>query len=653
MALSFSLFDSLQSPVWIFDIEKKKIVWVNTAALPLWESHSKEELLARNFSHDMSQAVTALLNHYQDCFYKKETIKTWWSFTPNHILKRALCHFSGIELEDKSMGMLVQVIAEESSLRRELAFSNCSNLALLFDETGQLLSKNEAFRLTYGHHLVSLNNFLGDENLAEKWIKKAQKNTNQTYKHLCWTGKSHHWFNLETHWLSQEKQLLLHLTNISQEVETLKQAKYNAEHNYLTGLLNRRGITKAIQKSHHKDHPYSVLFLDIDGFKMINDTYGHSIGDKLLRAIALRLQETLNYDGLLARFGGDEFLIQVKHQRIPNVELFSQRIIHELNRPFHLKSVGELSIGCSIGIARFPADADNIETLITQADMAMRQAKIRGRNCSHYFTPAMANALHRKMLLRHHLNAAFEHNNFELYYQPIVKLSDQKLKGFEVLMRWNDNELGQISPAEFISLAEETGQIIELGQWVLKTACKQLEIWKKKYNVELMVSVNISKIQLQPNLAPMVKQLLKTHKIKPSQFALELTESTMMQDYDDAKQSLVDLAALGIELYLDDFGTGYSSLSQLQDLPITTVKLDRCFVQGTHQGSQAICKATYAICKALGLKVVAEGVEEQEQLDWLNELGFDYGQGFYLAKPMPTTDLERIYLQPLLNSRLA
>ncbi|MGF1679860.1 putative bifunctional diguanylate cyclase/phosphodiesterase [Photobacterium minamisatsumaniensis] len=637
---TFSLFEYLQSPVWVFDFQNKKIIWANSASLPLWETSCPNELSSRDLSLDMSEAVCATLDGYQRRFEKGEVIKTWWYFSPNKIAKKALCHFSGIPLDNGKLGMLVEVISEESILRKELALSNTTNLALLFSKSGELISANDAFTHSYGPHLQDLASFLGDIQQSNHWLLKSQNGEVIKTKKLCWAGKTHHWFNVEGKWLNEQQRLLLSLIDISQEIEQQHRAKYNAEHDFMTGLLNRRGITNAIVENLHNQYPFSLLFLDIDGFKLVNDTYGHAIGDKLLRAIAIRLQEELKFKGLLARFGGDEFIIQVEHRKIKDPAQFAKQIITALNRPFHLNEVGELSIGCSIGMANYPTDAKDIETLVTQADMAMHRAKLRGRNRSHHFSPDMADALYRKMTLRHHLTVALEAEAFELYYQPIVDMKSNKLKGFEALIRWHDEELGQVSPGEFIPLAEETGQIVPLGKWIIKKACKQLSKWHKKYNKDFIMSVNLSRSQLQSSLAPTIESFLHQYQIPPSHLALELTESTMLQDYDEAKQCLDDLASLGLELYLDDFGTGYSSLSQLQDLPISTVKLDQSFVQGEHKGSQAIIEATRAICEKLDLKVVAEGVETEAQLRYLQQCRFDFCQGYYLGRPMPASEHE-------------
>lgn len=651
---TFSPFEYLQAPIWVFDVHHKRILWANSAALPLWEAKTKEELLSRDLSLDMSEAVNALLHSYLNRFDAGESIRTWWYFSPENILKKTLCHFSGYPLDDGRKAMLVEVIAEESTLRRDLAFSSSSNLALLFGENGKLISTNRTYQHNFGDQLTDLSTFLGDHELAWQWLDEIRHGNPITTQKLCWTGSNHNWFDIEGKWLEDKNQLLLNLVNISKDREKLQKATYNAEHDYLTGLLNRRGLTNAILEQQHIQRGYSLLFLDIDGFKLVNDTYGHAIGDKLLRAIAIRLKNEIKSRGLLARFGGDEFIVQIEHRYSSDTALFAKQLIRALNRPFHIKEVGELSIGCSIGMSDYPTDTKDIETLITQADMAMHRAKLRGRNRSHYFSPDMADALYRKMTLRHHLSLALEAESFELYYQPIVDLKHGKLKGFEALIRWHDEVLGQISPSEFIPLAEETGQIVPLGRWIMKTACKQLAKWRKRYP-ELppyIMSVNLSRAQLQSSLAPTIESILRRYCIPPAQLAIELTESAMLQEFDDAKQCLEDLASLGLELYLDDFGTGYSSLSQLQDLPISTVKLDKSFVQGEHKSSQAIVEATQAICEKLGLKVVAEGVETLEQLHYLQRNHFDYCQGYYLGRPMPAAILEERQFQ-LLNSVIA
>ncbi len=649
----FSPLHYLQNPIWVFDVDNKKILWANDKSLRLWGAVSIEELLNRDFSQDMSAATIATLIEYQQTIKLNKVIKTWWHFNPKKITKNMLCLFSEIPLDDGRIAMLIEVIADESSLRRDLAFSDCSNLALLFASDGNFISANNAFSNNYGDHLIDLSEFTGDTNLSLQWLEDAKKNNHFKCNRLCWTGQRHHWFDIEAKWLNDNSQLLLQLVNITKDKEKLNKEKYNAEHDFLTGLMNRRGISAALKASHHHLSHYNLLFLDLDGFKLVNDSYGHAAGDKLLRAVAIRLLNVVKDRGLVARFGGDEFIIQIEKRNYTTIANFANQIIETLNRPFHIKDIGELSISCSIGTSSYPDDANNFDTLVTQADMAMHRAKQRGRNCYYPFLQEMADALYRKMTLRHHLSQALENHDFELYYQPIINLENQQVKGFEALIRWHDESLGQVSPAEFIPLAEETGQIVPLGLWVLHHACQQLAYWTQHYKKSFIISINLSRAQLQPNLADTIQQIINQYNINPSQLALEITESAMLQDYCETKPCLDALAAMGIELYLDDFGTGYSSLSQLHELPISTVKLDQSFVRGEHTSSKVIIEATKAICDKLNLKIVAEGVEKQAQLDYIIQCGFDYCQGYFFSKPMPVHELEQKYFHTKVTEKTA
>lgn len=650
---TYSPLNHLQSPIWIFDFDNKQIIWANDKALTLWESPSHEELLARNLGNDMSAAVAATLEEYREAFKQDKVIKTWWHLDPQTVGKNVLCIFSGITLPDGRLAMLVEAIANESNLRYELAFSDCSNLALLFDEQGKLISANNVFIKTYGDSLCNLASFIGDSHIAEQWISDARNSKNLRHSHLCWTGKKHIWFNIETKWLGDKSQLLLQLVNITKEKESLQRERYNAEHDFLTGLMNRRGISSALKASHHFSLPYHLLFLDLDSFKLINDTYGHAVGDKLLQSVAMRLLDIIKHRGLVARFGGDEFIIQIEDRYAPNLTQLTNEIISSLNRPFYIKNVGDITIGCSIGTAQYPKDADRFETLITQADMAMHCAKKLGRNCSYDFQPHIAQTLYRKNALRHHLSQALESKNFNLYYQPILDLKNKTLKGFEALIRWHDDALGHVSPAEFIPLAEETGQIVPLGSWVLRQACEQITQWNAQYQTAWIMSINLSRAQLKLSLINELRALIDEFDLNPAQIALEITESAMLQEFNEAKPCLDGIAALGFELYLDDFGTGYSSLSQLQNLPISTVKLDQSFVQDERDSGKAIVEATKAICNTLNLHIVAEGVETQAQLDYIQQCQFDYCQGYFYNKPQSVEDLENGILRKWLPQKNA
>ncbi|NOH34456.1 putative bifunctional diguanylate cyclase/phosphodiesterase [Vibrio chagasii] len=644
MMTSYQSFEYLKCPIWIYDIDNKRITWANQSALPLWEAESLFELTSRDFSVEMSKAIEATLEEYQRQFLRGESIKTWWNFTPKYIAKRALCQFSGIPLPDTRTGMLVQVVAEEGSLKHDLAYSDGANLSLLFDRSGKIVSTNSAFNQNYGSPFTTLSDFLSSEETAAHWLFSARTGQETLEEVSCTIGDKTHHFDVQGKWLFDKSELLLDLTCTTKQKEKLIKARYNAEHDCLTELHNRRGITNLLQTSIAYRSPFELMFVDLDGFKLVNDTYGHSVGDQLLKQVGERLKQLVDETCMIGRFGGDEFIVIAHACRNQNIPLLCTRIIDALNRSFHISGIGTLSVGCSIGTANFPDNAIDQESLLKQAGMAMHMAKANGRNRFQTFTPSLARALHRKVEIRHRLARALENEDLTLHYQPIMNTRSDKMKGFEALLRWSDKDLGDIRPDEFIALAEETGQIVPLGKWVLNSALKQLSIWHREFDNQLMMSINISSIQMHATFADQLSAMLNFYNIQPQSIALEITESSMIFKHGEVRQALCDIAKLGVELHLDDFGTGYSSLSMLHDLPISTVKLDKSFVHGSHKGSKAIVQATQAICDKLGLKVVAEGVETEMQKDFLVDCGYQYLQGFLFSKPIPSNEVESKFL---------
>ncbi|WP_083700089.1 bifunctional diguanylate cyclase/phosphodiesterase [Shewanella sp. UCD-KL12] len=606
----------------------------------MWESSCTSELQQRDMGADMSAAVAATLENYHAKFLNGEVIKTWWRFSPKFKTKQAMCHFSGFPLPDGTIAMLVQVLGHESTMRRELAAVDCTNLSLLFSEQGDLLSANQAFTEKFGDELKNLTQFLGNRDKQRALISSVKKHIKVKLELECHTGSKKVWFRIEPIWQEDTSQLLLQLTDSTAQKKRFFQEQYNAEHDDLTQTYNRRGGIKQIQNLCNTQQAFSLFFLDIDGFKLINDTYGHSTGDQVLISVANRLLNTLSKDCVLARFGGDEFIILLSEKNYSPPDDFAASITHILTQPFYIDGIDQLSLSCSIGYSSFPLDTVDPEELIAQADMAMHHAKERGINQYQHFSEDIANALFLKTHIRQRLSQAIDNNSLQLYFQPIIATDTLVVVGFEALLRWNDAELGQVSPAEFIPIAEESGQILSIGQWVLAESIKQLRKWHRHYDPSLTMSINLSRKQLDKSLPKQVKLLCDKYQVPPKHIALEITESALMQNYKVGLKCLYELAAIGVHLYLDDFGTGYSSLGQLQNLPISTVKLDQSFVQSTEDGSHAIVEATKAICEKMGLTLVAEGVEEQGQLSYLQECKYEFAQGFLFSKPLPAEQIE-------------
>ena len=416
----------------------------------------------------------------------------------------------------------------------------------------------------------------------------------------------------------------------------------------LTGLPNRalfaEFLARAIQQAEHADAEFSLLFIDLDNFKTINESLGHSAGDRLLIEVAKRLRDLLPGVDAIARIGGDEFNIIVERDpNGPGVDLVAQRMIDALSEPYTL-DVNNVYVGASVGIALYPADGRDAETLQSNADAALHRAKVHGRGILRFFSPEMTTRAKARLSLEADLRRALDQGEFDLHYQPQVDLVSGEIVGLEALIRWNHSLQGMIPPAAFIPLAEECGLIIGLGDWVLQTACRQIRQWSDAGLSPRQTAVNISAVQLsRGNLLQSVRYALEQAAILPGQLELEITESFVMLDRDRSFQSLADLKALGVRLSIDDFGTGYSSLAYLQQLDVDKLKVDMSFVRDmtTNSGNASIVTAVIALGHSLGLEVIAEGVEDAEQARHLRALHCDVMQGYLVSHPLPADQMTR------------
>lgn len=424
------------------------------------------------------------------------------------------------------------------------------------------------------------------------------------------------------------------------EEKLLKQANYDE----LTGLSNRtlyfERLSNAIKVAKRREELVAILFIDLDDFKAINDTYGHLVGDDLLKKVAIRLSEVVRDADTVARLGGDEFVIilhQIKY--VEDAAYVASKVLDSLSEVFILGDL-EAFIGASIGITVFPDDAGDVMELHRNADVAMYKAKDKGKNDYQFFTNEMNSVLAERMEIAHDLRYAMEEKQFDVYFQPIVN-ADGSMYSAEALVRWNHPVKGFISPEKFIGIAEEIGMINELGLWVLTESCKQLKVWHDQGDDYLKVSVNVSPQQIKNSLTrdALISIMHKT-KINPKNLTLEITESLIMDDLEHAIKWMNEIRELGVNISMDDFGTGYSSLSYLKRLPVDVLKIDRMFVSGVtiNKDDDLLITAIIAMAKGLGLALVAEGVETQEQLNFLRELECDYIQGYIFSKPLSAID---------------
>ncbi|RBW48621.1 putative bifunctional diguanylate cyclase/phosphodiesterase [Marinobacter sp. F3R11] len=418
-----------------------------------------------------------------------------------------------------------------------------------------------------------------------------------------------------------------------------------ALHDNLTHLPNRvllnDRMEQAIHRAERNNSEFAVLFLDLDGFKTINDIHGHHVGDLLLQEVSQRLLGSKREGDTAARLGGDEFVVLLEPVTPGNSAIFAQRLIDKIEQPYEAAN-HHLQISTSIGIAIYPQDGQTEHELMVHADAAMYHAKKQGRNGYCFFKRSMNTDVHLQMQMQQNLRHAADRNELVLHYQPKLIAPSGPITGLEALLRWQSPDHGLLSPDRFLPLAESSGLIVPIGNWVINEACRQMKVWHDQGHKDWNVAVNLSAVQLEhDSLVDVVRSALTQHSLAPSHLVLEITESTAMRDAEASLKVLNDLSALGVSISIDDFGTGYSSLLYLKRLPANELKIDRGFITELAQGNddEAIIRAIIALGKTLGMKIVAEGVETTDQQELLTGLGCNTLQGYLLGKPAPPDTL--------------
>ncbi len=429
-----------------------------------------------------------------------------------------------------------------------------------------------------------------------------------------------------------------------------------AHHDTLTGLPNRLlasdRLDGALARCNRHSEKTALVYIDLDRFKHVNDSLGHQTGDLLLRQVADRLKGYTRKSDTLARMGGDEFLVILNRiVDISDVSKAAQRILNALVTPFSIEG-RLLHIGASIGISVFPDQGLDATELQRNADIAMYSAKNEGGNRYRYYTEEMNALVIERLEIENDLRKALERNEFELFFQPQFQLSSRDVYGVEALLRWNHPELGRIPPARFIPIAEETGLIIPLGSWVLRTACEQNRTWQDAGYSPFRIAVNVSALQVvHPGFVDEVAAVLQETGLDPRWLELEITESVLMRDMSVVARLLQEIRRLGVSVAIDDFGNGYSSMSYLQRLPVDCLKVDQSFIREIEQlselstRSRTLLRTFVSLAASLGVRLLAEGVESDEQFKFLNEIGCEMGQGFLLGVPMPANEIEMLCSQ--------
>jgi diguanylate cyclase (GGDEF)-like protein/PAS domain S-box-containing protein len=428
---------------------------------------------------------------------------------------------------------------------------------------------------------------------------------------------------------------------------------FQAYHDLLTKLPNRAllrdRLSLAISQARRDDEMLAVMFLDLDRFKNINDSLGHMIGDELLQQVSTRLKSCLREGDTLARFGGDEFtlLLPKVGEKREDVSAIANKITTTLKDPFMIDG-HELYVSASIGIAMYPQDGNNMEALIKHADVAMYHVKGKGKNGFQFYSNDMNTPYFKNLSMETGIHKALLNNEFKLVYQPQINLKTGEIIGVEALLRWQHPEHGIISPSEFIPFAEESGLIVEVGHWVLKSALAELSRWQNAGLPNVRMSINMCARQLaENNIVSIIKRTLTDYSLPPDSLEIEITENTIMDDMDSIVRKLKELSEFGVTIAIDDFGTGYSSLSYLHRLPIQTLKIDRTFLKESrfNKGDNTIVNTIVAMAKGLQLNVVAEGVETQAQLDYLRSIDCHEAQGFLFGKPLPSDVIAQLLIQ--------
>jgi len=568
-----------------------------------------------------------------------------------------------------ALGMLRSFVArdnEQSNLKLAAAvFDSSLEGIFITDINGTILATNSACTRITGYTPVELigqnPRLLKSDHHSEMFYNALWQavNQNNQWEGEIWNKRKNgeiypQWLSISA--IKNEDGAVQNYIGIFIDISKQKEAEhhlaYLAYHDQLTQLPNRDllhdRLNMAVLQARRNKQSIAVLFIDLDHFKYVNDTFGHSVGDKLLQEVALKLSTCLREQDTLARMGGDEFtvILQDFNSR-QDVELAARRILDALETPF-LVDHHALYVSASIGISFFPEDGSTASELMRRADTAMYSAKNDGRHRLHFFQSDMEGYSVNRVAMEQHLRQALVQKEFVVYYQPQIDINSGRIVGAEALLRWQRPGIGLVPPNQFIPLAEDTGIILPIGEWVLREACNQHKLWKQTRGIKLRIGVNLSSHQFkQATLSTTVANILKDTGMDATFLDLELTESVAMQDVYKSLRTLKTLKQSGVQISIDDFGTGYSSLSYLKQFPIDRLKIDQSFVAdiATDPNSAAIVLAIIAMSHSLGLDVIAEGVETQEQFKFLKMHGCNEVQGYLLGRPMPAEEFSKFLYQ--------
>jgi diguanylate cyclase (GGDEF)-like protein len=556
-----------------------------------------------------------------------------------------------------------QQALQDSECFAQAAFDALSAHVLVLDEFGTILMVNRSLceftgRDPTGQNYLAVCDSAGgpmdrDAIPFAAGIRSVINNETTQFRleYPSRTDRGEHWFigKVTRYACDDRVRIVVAHEEITERKAHESHIEYQATHDALTGLANRTllmdRVQHAIRHARRANALVALLFLDLDRFKDVNDSFGHAVGDALLQAVAQRLTSLVRSDDSLARLGGDEFVILLSDVQSPrNVSAIASKIIHAFSTPFMVEG-RHLYMTTSIGATVFPQDGDEIDALYRNADSAMYRAKLASGNSFQFYSQDMSEHVNERSKMERELRHAILHREFELHYQPVVDLSSGAVVGAEALLRWQHPELGIILPEVFMPVAEETGMMVQIGAWVIRRACLQNRSWQDAGLAPIWVSVNLSARQLnQYDLQDTVAWALRETGLPAQYLSLEITESLLMGNAADIRDKLQTLKAIGLQLTIDDFGTSYSSLSSLKGFPVDAIKIDLAFIRDLphDQDNAAIVRAAIALAHSLGLRVVAEGVENDEQIAFLCEQGCDQMQGFVYSAALSAQEFSQL-----------
>lgn len=644
----YAALEWLSRPVWVFDIDGHCVHWANTPAMAVWNATTLAELCGRDMGHDMSESVARRLAQYQSDFVLRAdaSFNEQWTIYPGGVPVSLNVRFSGHRLPDGRMSMLCEAepvgAVPPESLRSVEALLHTAVMITLYDAHGEALYRNPAARAAVLSPGERLQERIGNAAAFAALSRSLEQQGVGTLTLAVRTPQGDRWHELSARRcndaITGQEAVLVSEADISAIKHTEERANFQSLHDVLTGLPNRAHFTqrfaRAMEEARAQSLEAALLLIDLDHFKDVNDTLGHAAGDELLVALSQRLRHARHGAEVLARWGGDEFLVLLTSPRIrEDLDALHERISVALAAPLSVAGT-QLRVTSSIGVALYPQDGESIEILLRNADLAMYAAKQRGRNTLAYYDGRMAETVRSRTELEKELRQALEREEFEVYFQPRVDVATNRIRAVEALVRWNHPRLGLVSPAHFIPACESMGLIGALGLWVLAQAARQQVAWAAQGS-DLVVSVNLSPRQfVSSDLLHDITEVLREAGVNPARMELEITESMLLGEDQHVLSVLRELSALGLTIALDDFGTGYSNLAYLQRFPIHTLKIDKTFIQDT-DANRSLAELIVSLSTLMKLTAVAEGVETQEQLDWVAGRGIAQYQGYLYARPMP------------------